>query len=65
MKIKEYIESLQEIMEVHPNLEVIFASDDEGNSFEKVVYKPSVGHFDENHNFIPCTKVRINSVCLN
>ena len=43
MKIKDYIKELQAIAKKHPNLEVVYATDDEGNSFNYVQYNPSVG----------------------
>ena len=42
MKLKDYIKQLQEIAKKHPNIEVAYSSDDEGNSFEYVRYNPAV-----------------------
>jgi hypothetical protein len=42
MKLKDYIKQLQEIAKKHPNVEVAYAADDEGNRFEYVSYSPAV-----------------------
>jgi len=42
MKLKDYIKQLQEIAKKHPNIEVAYSSDDEGNSFDYVRYNPAV-----------------------
>ena len=58
MKLKEYIKHLTKLTKTHPevlNMEVVSSSDDESNSFNKIVYAPSMGHFDNNYN----------QVCLN
>ena len=50
MKLEEYIESLTELVNKHPEyLEyyVVTASDDEGNSYNAVHYIPSLMFVDE------------------
>jgi hypothetical protein len=42
MKLKDYIKQLQEIANKHPNIEVAYSSDDEGNRFDYVRYNPAV-----------------------
>ena len=69
MKLKEYIEKLKEIYYLHPNLDVVYATDDEGNNFAKVHFDPSYGHFD-GHNFGNDTdeqgrRKKVNAVCIN
>jgi UDP-N-acetylglucosamine 2-epimerase len=63
MKLKRYIQSLQEIAENNPNLEVVYAADDEGNYFRPVYYDPCYGHFD-GKTFANNGK-KINAVCVN
>ncbi len=46
MKLKEYVAALQEIADKYPDLKVIYASDEEGNSFSEVCFDPSVCRFD-------------------
>lgn len=45
MKLKEYLESLNDLAKENPELlesQVIYSSDDEGNSYEEVYYTASV-----------------------
>ena len=42
MKLKEYIEKLQELYLEHGDLELVYAVDDEGNYYDKVGYDPSI-----------------------
>jgi len=42
MKLKDYIKELQAIAKKHPNIEVAYSTDDEGNSFDYVRYNPAV-----------------------
>jgi len=76
MKLKDYLEDLQSLVEVNPELlemDIITASDDEGNSFNGVVYEASAGYFDgDDKTFIAeseCDFVdneyEINAICLN
>ena len=48
MKLKEYIKELQNIEKEHGgNLDVVYSSDAEGNSYDKVYYTPSVGNYND------------------
>jgi len=42
MKLKEYIKHLQKIDQEHPenNFDVVYATDDEGNEYNRVGYVP-------------------------
>lgn len=42
MKLKEYAKTIQQLAQEHPNMEVVYSSDDEGNSFNKIYFTPSV-----------------------
>ena len=42
MKLKEYIERLQELYLEHGDLELVYAVDDEGNYYNKVCYVPDI-----------------------
>ena len=42
MKLKEYIEKLQELYLEHGDLELVYAVDDEGNYYDKVSYDPGI-----------------------
>lgn len=56
MKISEMITNLQEFMAKNGDLDCWYASDDEGNSFHKVYYSPSLFYHnldnDEMHDCI-------------
>lgn len=50
MNLNEYTETLQEILEENPHygeLEVIAATDTEGNGFQAVDFHPTVGHLNK------------------
>jgi len=52
MKLDFFIEKLVEIKkEYGGDLKLVYAIDDEGNSFDYVFYNPSIGHLDEDMNF--------------
>lgn len=80
MKLKEYLENLNKLATDRPellDLDVVYAKDDEGNGYERVYYKPAVGHFDSDRDFTSestqienisdgyAGDVIINSVCIN
>jgi hypothetical protein len=68
MKLKTFIFLLQKIEKDHPNLEVIYSSDDEGNHFEKVKFEPSMGVFGHGE-FVSIeqeeSNSKANAVCIN
>lgn len=64
MKLKEYLKYLNDIVKKYPNLDVIYSSDDEGNSFSKVYYIPAVGYYDK-HGEFHVDSEKNNAVCLN
>lgn len=43
MKLSEYIANLQSVIDKHGDLDVIYSSDDEGNSFDTIKYTPTLG----------------------
>ena len=71
MKLKEYISKLESLLEKHGNVDIIYASDSEGNSFEKCRYEPSACKFDEDAYDEPVKfinahpKLKVNAVCIN
>ena len=50
MKLKEYIEGLQVLVDKHGDLDVVYSSDAEGNSHHSVDWGPSLGNFDPSEN---------------
>jgi len=74
MKLKEYLEELNKIIEQNPEaleMEVIYAKDDEGNGYQKVNFSPSLGWADIRHYYIDYfeengrTEEEPNCVCIN
>ena len=47
MKLKTYANKIAKLAAQHPNLEVWYASDDEGNQYNKVNWEPSIMNFDK------------------
>lgn len=45
MRLTKYIEKLQELLEEHGDLELIYSSDDEGNVYDKVYLYPSIVNY--------------------
>jgi nitrate reductase NapAB chaperone NapD len=46
MKLKEYLEKLQELYETYGDLELIYSSDDEGNYYDRVTHLPDIVNFN-------------------
>jgi hypothetical protein len=63
MKLTEYIQDLQQIESKHGgDLEVIYATDDEGNGFNTVVFTPTACNWDGEETG---NGEDINAVCIN
>ena len=45
MKLKDYSKSIAKLAEQYPDAEVVSASDDEGNSFQKISFSGTMGYF--------------------
>jgi hypothetical protein len=66
MKLTEYIKHLQKIAETNPNVEVVYASDSEGNNFDRVYFTPSLGKFEDGvFSDLEIEEKEINAVCIN
>ena len=52
MNLRQYLKGLKKLVREHGDSEVVYASDEEGNSFHKVFYTPSVG-FYKNGEYYP------------
>lgn len=70
MKLKNYIKKLQKIeKEYGGDLTVIYAVDDEGNSYDEINYSPGVGQFAHGDEYRPKDHFEndeeINAVCIN
>ena len=69
MQLHQYLDNLNKMAKEHPEIleyDVIYSSDDEGNSFEMIYYTPSVGVF-ENREFSDISRdIReLNAICIN
>ena len=62
MKLKDYAKKLAALAAKHPNANVVYSKDDEGNQFNEVIYEPTAGTFEDD-NFEKSDKV--NAVCIN
>ena len=81
MKLKLFVQQLNEFLEVHPEaseFEVVTAKDDEGNGFNPVYWAPSLGCYNpDDWEFLPADHVEEcpedyegydttpNAVCVN
>ena len=45
MKLKDYAEHINNLTKEYPELDVIYASDSEGNSFHRLLFTPTIGTF--------------------
>ena len=56
MKLKEYIENLNQLVKEHPEAleyQVIYSEDSEGNGYGNVYFGPTLGYWDDEDTFIP------------
>ncbi len=70
MRLKDYIVKLQKLADKHPNSTVMFAVDEEGNSFAEVNFTPTLGNFGDgtfiaDDGTVEFDEYGINAVCLN
>lgn len=52
MKLSEYIEKLSALLETEGDLDLIYSSDDEGNSFQYLRCNPGVVYYSEADYYI-------------
>jgi len=73
MKFGEYVKSLNEFLKDYPecsDMKTVYAGDDEGNSYEDVLWFPSRGHLDDDddggwYQDEDLEGKEINAVCIN
>lgn len=63
MKLREYAAHIAALAKAHPDADVVYSADDEGNNFQQVYYAPSVGRFT--HREFEQTTDNPNAVCIN
>jgi len=71
MKLKDYLKNINELVKENKELlelDVVYASDDEGNYFDKVKFTPCIGTY-ESGSFITFKedshKGDLNAICIN
>lgn len=77
MKLNDYIKHLQKLEEKHGDLEVVYSSDDEGNSYHSVYNTGTIGQYKaRDNNFTDDSQAEwfekeyeekfiVNAVCIN
>jgi len=68
MKLKEYLDTLNKHYKKYGgDLDMVYSSDDEGNSFDYVQYNPTVGTFKyhENDGVFMNNKEKPDCICVN
>lgn len=72
MLFEKYVESLNKLLKDRPEtatMETIYSIDDEGNSYNKIYFEPSVGHHSqsdfETENVDEEDQEKTNAVCIN
>jgi hypothetical protein len=66
MKLKDYIKSLQNVIDEDPetaDYKVVYAIDDEGNGFGLVGHSPTFGNYKDGE--FDTEDENINSICIN
>jgi len=63
MKLKDFVEKLRELSDDYPDACVIYSIDEEGNGFEKVMFDPSPGRYEDGE--FDNDNEEINAVCIN
>jgi len=74
MKLKQYLEQLNRLVEKNPEalkMDVVYSRDDEGNDFQDVEFAPGLGNFERVGRGGDFTTVdeldggEVNAVCIN
>lgn len=68
MNLKEYIDNLLKLVETNQEaltMQVITSSDDEGNSYNRVAYTPSMGRLHSDGDFCMEDTCKPDTVCVN
>ena len=67
MKFKKYLENLNKLAKERPetlDFDVVSAKDDEGNGYDLVSWKPSVGNYNKSDKEFQ-NEIELNAVCIN
>jgi mannosyltransferase OCH1-like enzyme len=64
MKLKEYSQMVKKLAKKHPDFEMVYATDDEGNGFSPLNFEPSILSYDFENGEIN-DDGEDNAVCVN
>lgn len=66
MKLKEYVNNLQKLLDRYGELDVVYSKDDEGNAFNLVHYEPTLGLYeDREFQTEEIDEKNYNAICIN
>ena len=72
VKVDDLIKRLQHLKKIYGNVALVYASDEEGNSFHQIYYLATAGHFDgQDFEHLDETIAdtikpsQINAICIN
>ena len=68
MKLKEYAKHIAAVAAAHPDVDVVYCIDDEGNGFSAVHYEPSLGNYDAGEWLTlddDNPELTVNAICIN
>jgi len=66
MTLRRFLKQLNDLVDANPSfeeLQVVSASDDEGNAFNEVIYEPALGNFEDDE--FENTDIEPNAICIN
>jgi hypothetical protein len=73
MKLKEFLENINEMVRKNPELlelNVAYSRDDEGNGFQEVIFSPTLGwlteyNFESNDTALRDGNRNVDAICIN
>jgi len=66
--LREFVDSLEDLMERNPKMaevEAITARDEEGNGYDPIYFNPTAGHYDRSTKDFDDESDDVNAVCVN
>jgi len=69
-KVSDLIQDLQDVLEKCGDLPLVSSSDDEGNDFRYVYYRPTIGYYKDREftlidDYLEDETIKPNAVCIN
>ena len=65
MRLAEYAIALGRLAKKYPDADVVYSSDEEGNSFDLLIHCPTTGKFKNGEFEYKTAKKDVNAVCVN